>query len=147
MLHSIFQLIWETQQWPQNWKMSVSIPIPKKDNYKECSKYHIIALISHSSKVILKFSKSGFSSTWTVNFQIFKLVLENAEEPEIKSPTSVWSTKKHESSRKILLLYWLCQSLWQCGSQQTVENSERDGNTRAPDLPPEKSIYRPRSNS
>ena len=56
--------------------------------------------------------------------------------------------KKQESFRKILfLLYWLCQSLWLCGSQQTVENSERDGNTRPPDLPLEKSVCRPRSNS
>ena len=60
VLHSIFQLNWETQQWPQNWKMSVSIPIPKKGNYKECSKYHIIALISHSSKVILKILQARF---------------------------------------------------------------------------------------
>ena len=48
------QQIWKTQQWPQDWKRSVFIPIPKKDNAKECSKYHTIALISHSSKVMLK---------------------------------------------------------------------------------------------
>ena len=54
VLHSICQQIWKTQQWPQNWKKSVFIPIPKKGNTKECSNYHIIALISHASKVILK---------------------------------------------------------------------------------------------
>ena len=54
VLHSICQHIWKTQQWPQDWKRSVSIPIPKKDNAKECSNYHTIALISHSSKVMLK---------------------------------------------------------------------------------------------
>ena len=54
MLHSICQQIWKTQQWPQVWKRSVFIPIPKKGNAKECSNYHTIALISHSSKVILK---------------------------------------------------------------------------------------------
>ena len=54
VLHSICQQIWKTQQWPQDWKRSVFIPIPKKDNAKECSKYHTIALISHVSKVILK---------------------------------------------------------------------------------------------
>ena len=54
MLHSICQQIWKTQQWPQEWKRSVFIPIPKKVNAKECSNYCIIALISHASKVMLK---------------------------------------------------------------------------------------------
>ena len=79
---------------------SVFIPILKKGNAKECSNYRTTALISHASKVMLKFSKPGFSNTWTVNFQMFKLVLEKAEEPEIKLPTSTGSSKKQESSRK-----------------------------------------------
>ena len=54
VLHSIGQQIWKTQQWPQDWKRSVSIPIPKKGNAKECSNYHTIALISHAGKVMLK---------------------------------------------------------------------------------------------
>ena len=54
VLHSICQQIWKSQQWPQNWKRSVFIPIPKKGNAKECSNYHTIALISHASKVMLK---------------------------------------------------------------------------------------------
>ena len=54
VLHSIYQQIWKTQWWPQDWKMSVFIPIPKKGNAKECSNYHTIALISHGSKVMLK---------------------------------------------------------------------------------------------
>ena len=53
VLHSICQQIWKTQQWPQDWKRSVFIPIPKKGNAKECSNYHTIALISHASKVML----------------------------------------------------------------------------------------------
>ena len=52
--HAICQQIWKTQQWPQDWKRSVFIPIPKKGNTKECSNYHTIALISHASKVMLK---------------------------------------------------------------------------------------------
>ena len=52
--HSICQQIWKTQQWPQDWKRSVFIPVPKKGNAKECSKYHTIAVISHASKVTLK---------------------------------------------------------------------------------------------
>ena len=54
VLHSICQQIWKTHQWPHNWKRSVFIPVPKKSNAKECSHYHIIALISHASKVMLK---------------------------------------------------------------------------------------------
>ena len=54
VLHSVFQQIWKTQQWPQDWKRSVFIPIPKKGNAKECSNYSTIALISHTSKVMLK---------------------------------------------------------------------------------------------
>ena len=54
VLHSICQQIWKTQQWPQDWKRSIFIPIPKKDNAKECSNYYTIALISHTSKVMLK---------------------------------------------------------------------------------------------
>ena len=54
VLHSICQQIWKTQQWPQDWKRSVFIPIPKKGNAKECSNYHTIALISHTSKMMLK---------------------------------------------------------------------------------------------
>ena len=77
------------------------IPIPRKGNGKECSNYHTIVLISHASKVMLKIlPKPSFNSTWTMNFQMFKLDLEKAEEPEIKLPTSTGSLKKHGSSRK-----------------------------------------------
>ena len=54
VLHSVCQEIWKTQLWPQDWKMSVFIPIPKKDNAKGCSSYHKIVFISHASKVLLK---------------------------------------------------------------------------------------------
>ena len=54
VLHSIYKQIWKTQQWPQDWKRSVFIPIPRKGNAKECSNHHTIALISHASKVMLK---------------------------------------------------------------------------------------------
>ena len=54
VLHSICQQIWKSQQWPQDWKRSVFIPIPKKGNAKECSNYCTIALISHASKIMLK---------------------------------------------------------------------------------------------
>ena len=74
---------------------------PKERQCQECSNYCTIALISHTSKVMFKILKPGFNSTWTVNFQMFKLDLEKAEEPEIKLPTSTGSSKKQESSIKI----------------------------------------------
>ena len=107
VLHSICQQIWKTQQWPQDWKMSVFIPIPKKGNAKECSNYCTIALISHTSKVMLKILQARLQQYmnqmyWKLqqSFQMFKLVLEKAEEPEIKLPTSAGSWKKQDSFRK-----------------------------------------------
>ena len=80
--------------------MSVFIPIPKKVNAKECSNYRTIALISHSSNVMLKLLQAKLQQYMTVYFQIFKVDLEKTEEPEIKLPTSVGTSKKRESSRK-----------------------------------------------
>ncbi|XP_060269944.1 uncharacterized protein LOC121819079 [Ovis aries] len=100
VLHSIYQQIQKTQQWPQDWKRSVFILIPKKGNAKECSNDHTIALISHAGKVMLKILQARLQQYVNLNFQMFKLVLEKAEEPEIKLPTSTGSSKKQESSRK-----------------------------------------------
>ena len=90
-LHSICQQIWKTQQWPQDWKRSVFIPIPKKDNAKECSAYCTIALILHASKVMLKILQARLQQQAKWEFQMFNLDLEKSEEPEIKLPTSVGS--------------------------------------------------------
>ena len=81
VLHSC-QQIWKTQQWLQDWKRSVFIPIPKKGNAKECSNYRTIALISHASKVMLKILQARLQQ-YVVNFQMFKLDVEKAEDPEI----------------------------------------------------------------
>ena len=81
--------------------LTVYIPIPKKGNAKECSNYRTIALISHAGKVMLKILQARLQQYVNcVNFLMFKLVLEKAEEPEIKLPTSSGSWKKQESSRK-----------------------------------------------
>ena len=100
VLHSICQQIWKTQQWAQVWKSSVFILIPKKGNVKEYSNYCTIALISHASKVMLKILQARLQQFVNQDFQTFKLVLEKAEEPEVKLPTSVGSWKKQENSRK-----------------------------------------------
>ena len=82
-----------------------------------------------------------------LNFQMFKPILEKAEEPEIKLPTSAGSWKKQESFRKTSISALLTMPKPLCGSQETMENSERDGNTRPHDLPLEKPICRSGSNS
>ena len=101
-LNAICQQIWKTQQWPQDWKRSIFIPIPKKDNAKECSNYHTIALISHASKVMLKILQAMLQQY--VNHEIPDVQAgfrkKKTEEPEIKLPTSVGSSRKKESSRK-----------------------------------------------
>ena len=76
------------------------ISIPKKGNTKKCPNYRTIALISHTSKVMLKILQARLQQYVNVHFQMFKLDLEKAEEPEIKLPTSAGSWEKQESSRK-----------------------------------------------
>ena len=98
--HSICQQIWKMQQWPQDWKRSVFIPIPKKGNVKECSNYHSVAFISHANKVILKILQARLQQYMNHELLVFQLDLEKAEEPEIQLPTSDGSLKKQESSRK-----------------------------------------------
>ena len=94
VLHSICQQIWKTQQWPGLEKVSFH------SNPKECSNHCTVALISHASKVMLKILQARLQQYWTMNFQVFKLDLEKAEEAEIKLPTSTGLFKKQESSRK-----------------------------------------------
>ena len=143
VLHSICQQIWKTQQWPQDWKRSVFIPMPKKGNAKECSNCCTIVLISHASKVMLKILQARLQQCVNSEIQMFRLVLEKAEAPEIKLPTFAGSWTKQESSRKTYISALLTMpkplTVWittNCG------NSERDGNTRPPDLPLEKPVCR-----
>ena len=72
VLHSICQQIWKTQQWPQDWKRSVFIPIPKKGNAKECSDYRRIALMSHASKVILKILQARVQQHVNLELLVFQ---------------------------------------------------------------------------
>ena len=138
MLHSIYQQIWKTQQWPQNWKRSVFIPIPKKGNAKECSNYHTIAHISHTSKVMLKILQARLQQYMNRELRDVQAGFRKGRGTRDQIANIHWIIKKPRVPEKhVLLLHWLRQSLWLCGSQQSVENSERDGNTRPPDLPPE----------
>ena len=101
VLHSICQQIWKTQQWPQDWKTSVFIRIPKRGNAKECSNYCTIAFISHPSKVMLKILKARLQQYVNRKLPDVQAGFRKAEELEIKFPTSTGSSKKQGSSRKI----------------------------------------------
>ena len=113
MLHSVGQQIWKTQQWPQDWKGSVFTSVPKKGNAKECLNHCTITLISHASKVMLKILQARLQQ------------YRNQDIPEVQAgfrKSRDWQhLLVHRKSKRIpekylLLLYWLCQSLWLCGS-------------------------------
>ena len=100
VLHSICQQIWKAQQWPQDWKGSVFIPIPKKGNAKECSNYRTIVLISHTSKVILKILQARLQQYMNQELPDVQAGFRKVREPKIKLSNSAGSWKKQKSSRK-----------------------------------------------
>ena len=100
MLHWICQQIWKTQQWPQDWKRLVFIPILKQGNAKECSNYCTIVLISHASKVMLKSLQVRLQEYVNWELSNVQAGLEKTEEPEIKLPVFTGSWRKQENSRK-----------------------------------------------
>ena len=116
MLHSICQHIWKTQQWPQNWKRSVFIPIPRKGNAKEYSNYHTTALISQASKIMFKILQFRLKRYINHELPDVQAGFTNGRGTEIKEPTSAGSLKKQESSRKTSTwLYDYAKALL-CGS-------------------------------
>ena len=140
-LHSVCLQIWKTQQWPQDWKRSVFIPIPKKGNAKECSNYHTIAVISHASKVMLKILQVRLQQFVNPELSDVQAGFRNSRGTKDQIANIHWIIEKMRvPEKRLFLLFWLCQSL--CVDHNKLENSERDGNTRPPDLPLEKSIRR-----
>ena len=105
-------------------------------------------LISHTSKVMLKILQARLQQYVNRELQDVQAGFRKGRWTRDQIANIRWITEKARvPENHLFLLYWLCQSLWLCGSQQTVENPERDGNTRPPDLPPEKFVFRSRSNS
>ena len=115
--HSICQQNWKTQQWPQDWKRSIFIPAPKKSNAKEWPSYCTVALISHTSKVMLKMLQARLQQYMNHELPDVQTGFRKGRKPEIKLPTSAASLRKQESPRKISTspLLTLLKSL--CGSQ------------------------------
>ena len=100
VLYSICQQIWKTQQWPQDWKMSVFIPIPKKNNAKECSNYRTIALISHASKVMLKILHARLQQYVNRELPDVQAGFRKGRGTRDQIAHILWIIKKEESSRK-----------------------------------------------
>ena len=145
VLHSKCEQIWKTQKWPQDWKRSVFIPIPKKGNAKECSNYRTIALISHASKVMLKILKARLQQYMNCELPDVQAGFRKGRGTEIKLPTSAGSWKKQESSRKTSISALLTMpkplTVWITINSKILKEME------ILDLPLEKSVCRSGSNS
>ena len=100
VLHSVCQHIWKTQQWPQDWKRSVFIPIPKKGNAKECSNYRTIAIISHTSRVMLKILQASLQQYVNQELPDVQAGFRKGRVTRDQIANIPGSSKKQESSRK-----------------------------------------------
>ena len=100
VLHSICQQFWKTQQWPQDWKRSIFILIPKKGNAKECSNYHTIALISHTSKVMLKILQASLQQYVNRELPDVHAGFRKGRGTRDQIANICWIWEKQESSRK-----------------------------------------------
>ena len=145
VLHSIYQQIWKTQQWSQDWKRSVFIPIPKKGSPKECSNCRTIALISHTSKVMLKILKILQARLQQyVNCELLDVQASFRKVRGTRDQIAniCWIIEKAREFQKNIYFCFIdyAKAFWLCGAQLTVENSEQEGNARPPGLPLEKTV-------
>ena len=106
-LHSICQQIWKTQQWLQDWKMSVFVPIPKKGNAKECSNYYTIALISHASKVMLKILQATLQQYMNCELPDVQAGFRKSRETRDQIATICWIIEKAREFQKKKILFLL----------------------------------------
>ena len=143
VLHLMCQQILKTQKWPQDWKRSDFIPVPKKSNAKECSNYCTIAFISHTSKVMLKILQARLQLYISHKFPDIPAGFRKGRGTRDQIANICWIMEKARELQKNI---YFCSTdyakAFDCGSQETVGNFSRDGNIRPPHLPPEKSICR-----
>ena len=143
VLYLICQQIWKTQQWPQDWKRSVFIPVPKKVNAKECSNYCTIVLISHTSKVMLKILQARLQQYVNGELPDVQAGFRKGRETRDQIANIRWIIEKaREFQKNIYFCFINYANTADCMDHNKLENSERDGNTRPPDLPLEKSVCR-----
>ena len=140
--------MWKTQQWPQVCKRSVFIPIPKKGNAKECSNYRTIALMSHSSKVMLKILQARLQQYLNHELSDVQAGFRKGRGTRDQIANVLWIIEKaREFQKNIYVCFIDYAKAFDCVDHNKLENSERDGNARPPDLPLEKPVCRSGSNS
>ena len=148
MLYSICQQIWNTQQWPQDWKRSVFIPIPKKGNAKEYSNYNTVALISKVSKVMFKILQARLQQY--VNHELLDVQagFRKGRGTRDQIANICWFIDKaRDFQKKIYFCFIEYTKAFDCvGHKKLWKILKRDGNSRPPYLPAEKSVCRSRSN-
>ena len=139
--------IWKTQQWPQDWKRSVFIPMPNKGNAKACSNYLTIALISHASKVMLKILHARLQQYMNRELPDVQPCFRKGRGTRDQIANILWIMEKaREFQKNIYFCFIDYAKAFDCVDHNKLENSKRDGNSRPPDLPLEKPICRSGSN-
>ena len=148
-LHSICQQNLETQQWPQDWKSSIFIPIPKKDNAKECSNYHTIALISQTSKVMLKILQARPQQYVIRELPDVQAGFRKDRGTRDQIANIHWIIEKASEFQKNIYFCFIdyAKAIDCVDHNKLWKILKRDGNTRPPDLPLEKPVCRSGSNS
>ena len=143
MLHSICQQTWKTQQWPQDWKRSVFISIPKKGNAKECSNYCTIALILHASKVMLEILQERLQQYVNCELPDVQAGFRKGRGTRGQIANICWIIKKaREFQKNFYFCFMDYAKAFDRVGHNKLKNSSRDGNTRWPDLPLEKPVCR-----
>ena len=138
---------WKTQQRPQNWKKSVFILVSRKGNAKECSNCCTIALISHASKVMLKIFQAKLQQYVNQELTDVQAGFRKDKGTRDQIANICWIIEKAREFQKNIYIYFMNYLIaFDCVDHNKLENSEKDGNTRPPDLPPEKSVCRSRRN-
>ena len=148
VLHSICQQIWKTQQWPQDWKRSIFIPIPNKGNVKECTNPRTIAIISHFSKITFQILQARLQQYVNCEFPDVQAGLRKGRGTRDQIANICWIMEKAREFQKNIYFRLIDYAkAFDCVDHNKLENSERDGNTRPPNPPLEKPICRSGSNS
>ena len=149
VLYSICQQIWKNQQWPQDWKGSVFIPIPKKDNAKEFSNCCTIVLSSHTSKVMLKILQARLQQYVNRELPHVQAGFRKGRGTRDQIANIHWIIEKaREFQKNIYFCFIDYAKAFDCVDHNKLwKILKRDRNTRPPDLPPEKSVCRSRSNT
>ena len=148
VLHSICQQIWKTQQWSQDWERSVFIPVPEKGNAKEYSNYHTIYFIPHASKVMLKIFQARLQQYVNRELPDVQAGFRKGRGSRGQIANICWIMEKARKFQKNIYFCFIDYAkAFDCVDHNKLENSSRDGNIKTPHLPPEKSVYKSRSNS